>query len=322
MKRSDAIDSLKIILGDAVEVLNQTNLKQLNTEIDWSNVVTDLLEIEDIAYDEALSATRELFEEDRDTIIGYLEEIKSKAYEEKQMADWDFWLLLVTAYLATRSRERWKEVYGPILLSVMVASSLYLARLIGVSSDPDVLTTFMYSSDWFKNYVLKFADTVSITTENAIRQILDQAIEQSYSVDRVRRQLQETFGVWIDGMDAADPDFDFLLDRVPSYRSNMIARTELNRALNAANNQQMTQWGARYKTWFTALDERVRDSHIATHGQIRSMQELFITGMGSKMTFPMDQSHGAPAQDVIQCRCIAIYTFNKEEAEKVAIKYD
>ena len=317
-----AKQNLATTLSETVSILQQIDLKQLDAKTNWSAVVADLLAIEDDAYEDALRVAQNLFRQDEEVIIGYLEEIKSMAYEQKQMPDWEFWLLLVTAYLATRSVEQWKEAYTPILLSVMVASSLYMATLIDITSDPEVLTTYMYSSTWFQNYVLKFADTVSNTTENAIRQILDRAIDESYSVDKVRRQLQETFQVWIDGMDAADPDFRFLLDRVPSYRSQIIARTELNRAMNAANYQQMTQWGARYKTWFTALDERVRDSHIQAHGQIRSMQELFVTGMGSKMTFPMDQSHGAPAEDIIQCRCVAIYTFDKEEAERVAEKYD
>ena len=46
----------------------------------------------------------------------------------------------------------------------------------------------------------------------------------------------------------------------------------------------------------------MRDSH-QIDGQVRDVNEYFDTNMGSKLLHPLDRGTGAPAGDIINCRC-------------------
>lgn len=60
------------------------------------------------------------------------------------------------------------------------------------------------------------------------------------------------------------------------------------------------------KEWVTVGDERVRSAHVAADAQVRKMEELFLVG-GQQLRFPGDTSFGATAENVINCRCSAVY---------------
>lgn len=93
------------------------------------------------------------------------------------------------------------------------------------------------------------------------------------------------------------------------YRSEVIARTEALRSAHEGTEemfQQAIDSGAvnaedLIRTWYTAADARVRDTHIAMHGQERPWGEPFVSGLGNLLRFPGDSL--APAREVIQCRC-------------------
>jgi hypothetical protein len=55
-------------------------------------------------------------------------------------------------------------------------------------------------------------------------------------------------------------------------------------------------------TWWTARDERVRQSHRAMHGQKRPPGVPFRSGDGNLLRYPGDEL--APASDTARCRCI------------------
>ena len=85
-----------------------------------------------------------------------------------------------------------------------------------------------------------------------------------------------------------------------------VARGAVNRAQNWARMQWMRlqnaiageKWG---KMWDAIIDDRVRDSHAAMDGQIRRLDEHFITGAGHLIMYPGDTS--APIEEWINCRC-------------------
>lgn len=95
---------------------------------------------------------------------------------------------------------------------------------------------------------------------------------------------------------------------ITSHCSRLInaARGAANRAQNWARLQWMRLqnalggdvWG---KLWDAVNDGRTRDSHAAMDGQIRRMNEYFITGAGHLIMYPGDTS--APIQEWINCRC-------------------
>lgn len=100
-------------------------------------------------------------------------------------------------------------------------------------------------------------------------------------------------------------------ERMLIYRSEVIARTEALRAVNEGNFNAFQQAYANgtldpsmvFRTWNTALDERVRGSHRAMHGQERGPMEPFTSGDGYSLLYPGDPN--APGSETIQCRCVA-----------------
>ncbi len=60
------------------------------------------------------------------------------------------------------------------------------------------------------------------------------------------------------------------------------------------------------KIWQTVGDANVRVAHIAANGQQRTANAAFSVG-GEDLRFPGDSSLGASAENVINCRCAAIW---------------
>jgi len=96
-------------------------------------------------------------------------------------------------------------------------------------------------------------------------------------------------------------------NRLLKLRGDTIARTESLGAFNAGQQeglQQLVDRGAVQpnqvrRTWRTASDSRVRDSHQNINGASVGLNERFANGL----LFPLEA--GAPAQEVINCRCVA-----------------
>lgn len=104
-------------------------------------------------------------------------------------------------------------------------------------------------------------------------------------------------------------------DRLLQLRGETIARTEGTEAFNAARDQAFRQaveegrvraeWVR--KVWQTTLDGRERDSHAALNGVEVQLGQPFMSPTGAWMEYPGDTSHGAGGDDVINCRCMAMY---------------
>ncbi len=123
----------------------------------------------------------------------------------------------------------------------------------------------------------------------------------------VRRAMRE-------GKPVAAADVDRISgrysDRLLKLRGETIARTELMQSLHEAQDEglrQMVDRGALrteqiMREWSAASDAATRPTHAAAHGQRRRQGEPFMVG-GYQMMHPGDRSLGAPAAEVIACRC-------------------
>lgn len=88
-------------------------------------------------------------------------------------------------------------------------------------------------------------------------------------------------------------------------RANTIALNESNWKWN--NEEFYEALGSkRYKVWHTALDEKVRLSHISLEGEKIPIDEPFHVGT-SLMMMPLDTSMGASADEIVNCRCSVEY---------------
>ncbi len=119
-----------------------------------------------------------------------------------------------------------------------------------------------------------------------------------------------------DGKPLAKADVDRIVQRYTDglkiRRGDVIARTETHSALNAGRYEAMRQTAedagmdvSRMNVkWQAARDGRTRDSHAALRGKTAVYGEAFVSPLTSaRMRFPGDRQFGAPASELIHCRC-------------------
>ena len=100
-------------------------------------------------------------------------------------------------------------------------------------------------------------------------------------------------------------------DRLLKFRGDTIARTEALSALHAGQYEAMQQAidagkvraDMVTKVWSATGDGRTRDTHRAMDGQSQQWQSAFTSPSGAMFRYPQDVSLGAPADEVIGCRC-------------------
>lgn len=93
-------------------------------------------------------------------------------------------------------------------------------------------------------------------------------------------------------------------------RAGVVARTEVNNAMNAGSLQQMRQVAIpeMTKEWISAHDARTREAHSHADGQIVNVSEHFTVG-GESVDCPGDGS----AENSVNCRCTLGYDVPDEK---------
>lgn len=122
---------------------------------------------------------------------------------------------------------------------------------------------------------------IMATTERDIKSIIEQSIEEGETVQQLSDRLRVAY------------------NNLTPRRAKVIARTETTSALNGGSMQYYDAIGAKSKTWITAGDEHVRDSHTMQHGMTISMNERFPNGL----EYP---SSDGDASEVVNCRCTLV----------------
>lgn len=108
-------------------------------------------------------------------------------------------------------------------------------------------------------------------------------------------------------------------DRLLQLRGETIARTESLSAFNAGRKEAFAQAidsGSLRKEhvrkgWSATMDSRTRDAHSRMNGVTVGFDEPFVLPSGSRLMHPGDTSLGAHGEDVIACRCMAIFKINQ-----------
>lgn len=106
-----------------------------------------------------------------------------------------------------------------------------------------------------------------------------------------------------------------LQSRTQKYRGDVIARHESIKALRAGQYLSILQAAQKggidptdvTKEWDATGDARTREDHLLMEGQTRNILEPFTFVDGSMAQYPSDDSLGAPADQLIQCRCAVNY---------------
>lgn len=83
-----------------------------------------------------------------------------------------------------------------------------------------------------------------------------------------------------------------------------VVDTDSHRLLNTASYSTAKKAGARYKTWVTMEDDRVRDTHAYLQAITIPIDDYFVTYDGDKALRPGDFEL---PENVINCRCLLTY---------------
>lgn len=90
-------------------------------------------------------------------------------------------------------------------------------------------------------------------------------------------------------------------------RAIVIARTETHNAATFAGQEAARSMRVKMtKAWLAHPGGRTRPTHFEANGQTVDLDETYTVG-GFKMMRPGDDSFGAPAGEIVQCRCGEIH---------------
>lgn len=242
-------------------------------------------------------AAAEAFDKDRRAILAIVEEAKEKALRRKATIDWLALSPDITAYLTDSSLQGWRNTFVPSMSGLIRDTGDYWSTELGMAWD----VRNLLGEQWFADYTLVFAQPINETSSNVIQGVLAQGQAEGWSIYKMQENLGTLFDQWIQG-DLSPEDFEWLEDRMPPYRRELIARTETTRLQAAGSRALYKSWDIEKKEWLATPDDRTRPSHKTANGQIRDMDEPFKVG-GFKMQQPGDMTLGAPISEAGNCRC-------------------
>lgn len=153
-------------------------------------------------------------------------------------------------------------------------------------------------------------------TDEYSKSVVDKAVKSAVEIQdttwknitAVKDGSQDTIADFIKGGIAIGTTL-FATDAIKRWlsqdRANLIA---LNEANWKWNNEEYYEAESKYsrKIWHTALDERVRLTHIGLEGVELPINEPFHVG-SSLMMFATDSSLGASISEIANCRCTTEY---------------
>jgi uncharacterized protein with gpF-like domain len=129
-----------------------------------------------------------------------------------------------------------------------------------------------------------FASKVTDSTVGLIKDTINEGIAGGESINDIAARLDKVYGF------------------SKNFRAKTTAQTEVIGSTNEGQIDAYREADVKEKEWLTARDEKVRHSHLID-GQTVGISESFTTNDGNKLQFPGDRSTGAPAGDIINCRC-------------------
>jgi SPP1 gp7 family putative phage head morphogenesis protein len=166
--------------------------------------------------------------------------------------------------------------------------------------------SFTPALDWVRSYLDQRENLITDAGTATFEQIklgIQEGIDAGDTMDELGRRVKDAFS------------------QADRGRCEVIAQTETATAFGVARQASQEQAGITHKEWLSAQDDRVRDSHGEVDGQIVAVDEPFNVG-GVQMMHPC--ADGAPAREVINCRCISIGSikFDSENATNSATNHD
>lgn len=131
-----------------------------------------------------------------------------------------------------------------------------------------------------------------------------------YIGDTTRKKMMATVSEGYAAGEGADTIAAKIRKQAPvdvKPRSLTIARTEVMTASNMGSDAAARAFEVPLvKFWLATADDRTREAHAEADGQQREMDDTFTVG-GEEMLYPGDDTNGAEAAEIINCRCAVTY---------------
>lgn len=162
----------------------------------------------------------------------------------------------------------------------------------------DINATDEYSKSVIEKAVKTAGEIQDTTWKNVVTIPLSKATDEWFPEDRLAEFIKSGIGIGASMFATAE-----LLKWFSRNRANLIA---LNEANWKWNNEEFfdAKSSNRTKIWHTALDERVRRTHIVLEGKEIGIDEDFNVG-GYPALYPLDSR--LPISETANCRCTIEY---------------
>lgn len=247
--------------------------------------------------DDASAVVRQLFARQRDSLAMSIEDASRSGGG-----------MDVASIEAMFDRRRWLREFREAIRPGLAAATMDGAEAVAgdiearkASRPASRKGPFQFDKDakvinFLRERAQRFAVQVNDTTWQRLKAKLETGIVDGKGGRELASIVRETFGVWT----------------AKGGRAEVIARTEVIGAFNGGGLLYAKHTGlALDKEWITALDERVRESHRAAHGQRVGLDDDFEVGSArGPAPGQMDE-----AGESVQCRCVVRYVPIGDAAE-------
>lgn len=144
--------------------------------------------------------------------------------------------------------------------------------------------------DYANKYSAAMANHMNKTTIKKIKKVILDGYKEDLTYSQIAKKIKN----------------DVFKDLSQGYRAKLVARTEAhgmveNGSFEAAKASKVVK----EKTWSSAAD--ARQTHAEANYQTVLLKDTFIIG-GYQMNYPGDMSYGAGLEEIMNCRCSALYS--------------
>lgn len=253
-------------------------------------------------------AASEQFEVDRRNLLAPIGKAQATAYARKQTVDFAEVGIAWEQYFE-EAGDDWRETFLPAIEGLIIAQGEEINAVLGGEFD----VRNLFAEDWYDDYVMTFADEVVASTKETLNPILQQAMREGWSIPTMTERLESVFQQWQEG-NLTPEAFDWLEERMPQHRREMIARTETIRASSKGSEALYRNYGIEQKEWWATKDDRVCPWCMEMHEELLVIGDNFFEqgdlmqtedeGNIRQMRLDYESVSGPPLHP--NCRCVLL----------------
>lgn len=214
---------------------------------------------------------------------------------------------IISQYILVNN-EHYVDVLTGIYEAFAIKAILSTAKIIGstvkdTQIEPEISLT-KKAIAWIDKTKIPFSREVQQTTHDRIVFAIKDSLSEHTGSQNV---VNSMYQLYIEGkLDDFKKDIKQSIRNSDTFdwnRARTTARTEMMNVTNAGVLEGYRQSKVvKYKKWKCECGNRSRDTHIDADNIVALVDEPFVVG-GYQLMHPGDRSLGAPAREIINCRC-------------------